>query len=150
MESTTAKKQITETFQEVRNFSYEQKKEETINALLDKILELQNHINTKTVFLEDLYPRFEKITWIGFDDIDEETLKIINDIISTTRDISRSLTLQYVFLNNNYKKIVPDTIKKFKSALDDIKEITDDLEDVFFRFPKDYRFQKANDLIQSL
>ncbi|KOS07015.1 hypothetical protein AM493_13965 [Flavobacterium akiainvivens] len=150
MESIATKKQITDTFNEVREYSFKQKREDVVNSLLDQILELQNIIRNKTVFLEGLYPKFEKITWLNADDIDDETLRIINDIISTTRDISRSLTIQYVFFNNKYRKFASGALKEFKVSLDDIKEITDDIEDVFFKLPKDDRFQKANDRIQSL
>lgn len=156
MDCATAKKQITETFNQVSTFSLKKKREQEeviMNHFLDSILKLQSDINDDSVFLENLVERFEKISWME-DDTDEamrdETLNLINAIISITKDIHRLILERYVFLNKNAKQYASKEIKRLKVALDDIKEACIDLEDICIVLPADKDFQSANDLLQNL
>lgn len=156
MDFTTANKQITETFNQVSTFSLKKKREQDeviVNHFLDSILKLQSDINNDSTFLEDLVTRFEKISWLE-DDADatkrEETLNLINAIISITMDIHRIILERYIFLNKNAKKYASKEIKRLKGSLDDIKEACNDLEDVFIILPADKDFQSADEQLQSL
>jgi hypothetical protein len=156
MNYASANKQITETFNQVNTFSLKKKRaqEEVImNHFLDSILKLQSDINEDSVFLEGLVERFEKISWLK-DDTDankrDETLNLINAIISVTMDIHRFILERYVFLNKNTKQYASKEIKRLKIALDDIKEACNDLENIYIILPADKDFQLANDQLQNL
>lgn len=156
MDCTTVNKQITETFNQVSTFSLKKKREHEeviMNHFLDSILKLQTDINEDSVFLEGLVKRFEKITWME-DDTNltkrEETLNLINAIVSVTMDIHRLILERYIFLNKNAKQYASKEIKRLKLALDDIKEACIDLEDIFIILPADKDFQTANDQLQTL
>ena len=151
MECVTPKTQLIETFNEVREYSFKKKtQEEIVNNFLDRILDLQKNINEDSTFLEDICLRIEKLSWIDAEKIDEETKKVINDIISTIRDIHRFLLMNYVYLNNNARQLASKELRRLKSALDDVKEYINDFESIHFKLPFHQKFQEANDKLQSL
>jgi hypothetical protein len=109
--------------------------EEQINAFLDAIIDLKSILTKKTQLIESINERIEKITW--FTNLDEECLFLLNDLISSAKDLRTTFIRQYVLLTTFRKKgIAKEEIKNFKSAVDDLKEICDDLESVFFFLPK--------------
>ncbi len=139
MECLTFKSEIANTFSIVRNFSFEEKKtflnEEKVNALLDAILEFKKVFNKKTEAINSINERIEKLTW--FSEIDDETLLLLNDLISSIKDAHSTLIKQYVSLNYiRSKGIAKDEISKFKIAINDLKESYQDLESVFFFLPE--------------
>jgi hypothetical protein len=140
MDCVLHKPKITEAFNAVRNFSFEEKKEAIfdeakINKLLDAILDFKKVFTTKTEKINDLVIKLEELTWCG--DVDEECLMLINDLISSIKDLHSSLIRQYVSLNYiRSKNIAKEEIKNFKMAIDELKEISADLESVFFFLPE--------------
>lgn len=146
MYSTTYKPQIAETFQKVRMLSFEEKKEavfdeKKINKLLDTILEFKKAFATKTAKIEEVVERIEKITW--FNKLDKESLMLVNDLISLIRDLHSSLLRQYVSLNFiRSQGIAKVEIKNFKNAIDDLKDVANDLDSRFFFLPKNDEFQQ--------
>ena len=131
---------INQTFNEVRKVSFLEKKEasmseESINAFLDKIIEFKKLLQEKTKKIELINENLEKITW--FDDLEEEALIMINETISLCKDLHSTLIRFYVRLNFlKVKGIAKNEIKVFKSVIDDLKEISEDLESVFFFLPQ--------------
>ena len=131
---------ISQTFNEVRKVSFHEKKEasmseESINAFLDKIIEFKKLLHEKTQKIALINENLEKITW--FDDLEEEALIMINETISLCRDLHSTLIRFYVRLNFlKIKGIAKNEIKVFKSVIDDLKEISEDLESVFFFLPQ--------------
>lgn len=148
--------QISETFTKVSFFSLKKKREheeEITNHFLDSILKLQSDINNDNLFLEELVLQFEKISWLEDSSIDlkkEETLNLINAIITITLDIHRIIMVRYIFLSKNAKPYASKEIKRLKVNLDDIKEACYDLENIFIILPADAAFQIANLQLQSL
>lgn len=140
MTPTVCKIEIESTFTSVRLKSFEEKqspflKEKVINDFLDTISDFKRILNEKSEFLFDINNRIEKITW--FDDLDEECLMLINDLISTAKDLRTTLIRQYVLMGILRRKgIAKAEIKKFKNAVDELKETYEDLESVFFFLPK--------------
>lgn len=140
MECLSFKSQISDTFSSVRNFSFEEKKdsiynEEKVNALLDAILEFKDKFQKKTVKINEINGEIEKLTW--FNDVNDECLRLINDLISSIKDLHSSLIRQYVSLNYMRSKgIAKEEIRNFKSAIDDLKDSYQDLESVFFFLPE--------------
>ena len=85
MEGLTYKTQILETFQQVRNFSFEEKKEAVIdeikmNKFLDSIIDFKQSLKIKTDKIEKIIENTEKITW--FNNLDDDSLLIVNDLVS--------------------------------------------------------------------
>ena len=85
MEGLTYKTQILETFQQVRNFSFEEKKEAVIdeikmNKFLDSIIDFKQSLKLKTDKIEEIIENTEKITW--FSNLDDDSLLIVNDLVS--------------------------------------------------------------------
>lgn len=145
MECLTYKPQIVETFENVRNFSFEEKKEavldeKKINSFLDRILDFKNTLVAKTDKIEDVIEEIEKITW--FNDLEKDSLILINDLVSSIRSLYSSLHRQYVsFKLLRAKGIAKEEIKGFKSAIDDLKDIANDLDSRFFFLPNNDEFE---------
>lgn len=140
MECFSYKSEIVDTFSNVRSFSFQEKKaplfnEERVNSFLDAILDFKNSLKEKTDKIYNVNERIEKITW--FNDLDEESLMLLNDLISSAKDLRTSLIRQYISMNFFRKKgIAKEEIKDFKDAIDELKESYEDLESVFFFLPK--------------
>lgn len=140
MESISYKLQIAGTFNEVRNFSFQEKKaslwdEESVNILLDAIIDFKVRLNEKTEKISEISNDIEKLTW--FSDLDEESMMLLNDLISSAKDLRSSLIRQYISLNFLRKKgIAKEAIKDFKISMDELKESYEDLESVFFFLPE--------------
>ena len=151
MECLSHKSEISNTFSSVRNFSFEEKKvsiydEERMNAFLDAILEFKNTFQRKTEKIVEINDRIERLTW--FNDLDEESLMLINDLISSIKDLHSTLIRQYVSLNFiRSKGIAKDEIKNFKNAVDDLKENYQDLESVYFFLPEIPDFKETTKLL---
>lgn len=147
MECLTYRPKILATFESVRKFSFEEKQEslfneEKINKFLDKILEFKRVFTSKTEKINSLVEGIEQITW--FNDLDNDSLILINDLISSIRDLRSSLLRQYVSLNFiRAKGIAKDEIKNFKTAIDDLKEVASDLESTFFFLPNIAEFKET-------
>lgn len=147
MDCLSYKPQIADTFEKVRAFSFEEKKESAfdehkINRLLDKILELKKKFTDKTNKINSVVEKIEEITW--FNNLDDDTLMPINDLISSIRDLHSSLLRQYISLNIlRSKGIAKEEIKKLKVAIDDLKDVAADLESRFFFLPNISDFQET-------
>lgn len=140
MDCGTQKSEIKDTFQEVRNFSFAEKKatsfdENGINAFLDAIIDFKVALKVKSERVNDINNRIEKLTW--FNNLDDECLFLLNDVISAMKDLRTSLIRQYISLEILRKKgIAKDEMKRFKHSIDDLKEAYEDLESVFFYLPE--------------
>ena len=140
MECLSNKSKIQNTFTSVRDFSYFEKrnpmsKDEINNQLLDAILDLKKSIKDKTKKIYEVNDDIEKLTW--FNDLDEECLMLTNDLISAAKDLRSSLIRQYItmdFLRS--KGVAKEEIKDFKNSIDELKDIYQDLESVFFYLPE--------------
>jgi hypothetical protein len=147
METISYKSKISETFENVRKLSFEEKKESAfdevkINRLLDAILELKKIYADKTITINSLVEKIEQITW--FSDVDNDSLMKINDLISSIRDLHSSFLRQYISLNFfRSKGIAKEEIKNFKASVDDLKDIASDLESRFFFLPDIDGFQET-------
>lgn len=140
MECLTYKNEINNTVDSVRNFSYEEKKspiidEHHIDNLLDAILDFKTSLANKTTKIYDVSDKMEKLTW--YTNIDEESLKAINDLISAAKDLKSTLIRQYITFNPiKNRGIAKEEIRDFKQSIDELKESYEDLESVFFFLPQ--------------
>lgn len=140
MECLSYKSEIKNTFSSVRDFSFEEKKspflsEENVNQFLDAIIDFKSFLKEKTLKIYDINERIEKLTW--FDNLNDECLKLSNDLISSARDLHSSLIRQYVSMNFiRSKGIAKQEIKDFKYSIDELKEVSSDLESALFFLPE--------------
>lgn len=140
MDTLSIRTEIQKTFTEVRNASFYEKnqplmEDEKINQLLDSILEFKNTLINKTEKIYGINESLEKITW--FNNLDEECFMLLNDLISSARDLRGTLIRQYIGMNIlRIKGVAKVEIKDFKNAIDELKETYEDLESVFFFLPK--------------
>ena len=146
MECLSHKEEITNTFTNVRSFSYQEKvnvlDEEKVDLLLDTIIEFKEMLVNKSSRILDINERIEKLTW--YSNLDDECLMLLNDLISSAKDLRSTLIRQYASLNSLRKKgIAKEEIKDFKYSIDELKESYEDLESVFFFLPKIQGFKET-------
>ncbi|QFZ55164.1 hypothetical protein FEZ18_10330 [Oceanihabitans sp. IOP_32] len=140
MECLSHNSEIVNTFSNIRSFSYQEKKtplidEKRVNSILDAILDFKNSLKEKTNKIYNINEKIEKITW--FNELDEESLMLLNDLISSAKDLRTSLIRQFISMNSLRRKgIAKEEIKDFKNSIDELKESYEDLESVFFFLPE--------------
>lgn len=145
---------ILETIQKVKQFSFEEKKESQIdeskiNQLLDRILWFKKMLSDKTDKIYAIVEKAEEITW--YNELDNESLLLINDLISSMRDLHSSLIRQYVSFNYiRSKGVAKEEIKRFKASLDELKDISNDFESIYFFLPRIPEFQETTKLLSLL
>ncbi|MFK7973119.1 MAG: hypothetical protein AB8F95_22300 [Bacteroidia bacterium] len=141
------KETLQSTYSNVRSFSFQEKRnelldEERINFFLDAINAFKSSLDSKTNKINKLNESLEKLTWLN--DLDEECLLLMNDLISSARDLKSSLIRQYVSMEILRKKgIAKEEIKLFKASIDDLQESYEDLESVFFFLPEFRDFEET-------
>jgi hypothetical protein len=151
MECITHKAEIEGTFSSVRDFSFDEKRsaymdQERMNAFLDAILDFKDFLREKSNRIFSINDKVDKITW--YNDIDDECLKLINDLISAIKDLRSTLIRQYVSMAFIRKKgIAKEEIIEFKYAIDELKEVYEDLESVFFYLPEMPDFKETTKLL---
>lgn len=80
--------------------------EERVNLLLDTILDFKSSLKIKTNKIYEVNERIEKITW--FNNLDDESLMLLNDLISSAKDLRTSLIRQYLSMNFLRKRGLPN------------------------------------------
>lgn len=150
MECLTAKDKIQETFVEVAELAKPNNskafRQQTIDNLLDKILEFQNNIQDKADKINFVNSKFQELTW--FSNIDDECKGLLRNLIISSKDLHSKMIRYYVSLNWAIKKgIATEAMKNFKLSLDDLKEYNQDLEDLFFNLPEDKEFTERVNML---
>lgn len=145
------KSEIKETYTRVSDFSYEEKRspfmdQERMNSFLDAILDFKESLNEKTEKINSVNDHIDKITW--YNDLDDECVKLINDLISAIKDLRSSLARQYASMSFiRQKGIAKEEIRAFKSSIDELREVYQDLESVFFFLPSIPEFEETTKLL---
>lgn len=142
MDCLTAKSKIQETFNEVNELNKKNDKvlkEGAVNHFLDKILELQSHINERTNKVNYINSKFQEISWL--ENLDAECIDVLKKVLELSKKWHNKLIKHYVSLSWAIRKnIATEAMRKFKDELDDLKERNQDLEDLFFNLPADKEF----------
>ena len=96
--------------------------------LLDAILDIKKSLIKRTEIIHSFNTSAEKLTW--YNNLDND------DLIAFIKDAYSSLMRNYKNLNVLKRTgIAKDEMKKFKNAIDELKETYQDLESVFFFLP---------------
>ena len=149
MECLSNKTKIENTFSTIRDFSFKEKKnpnidEESINSFLDAILDFKEKLKEKTNKIHGIIELIESITWIG--DLSKDGLMLLNDVISSAKDLQSSLIRQYILTEVFRRKgVAKEEIGDFKNSIDELKESYEDLESVFFFLPEMPEFVETNE-----
>jgi predicted nuclease with TOPRIM domain len=143
MECVTAKSKIQETFKEVAELANQKNvkalREEAVNNFLDRISVFRDALDEKTKTITDINSKFEILSWV--EGIDEECLELIKGLLQKSNAVHKKLIRSYVEMSWVITKgIAIDTMRKYKIALDDLKEDNQDLEDLYFNLPADAEF----------
>ncbi len=148
------KQKLDAVMEKIRATSFSEKQnqkteEELMNSFLDAINVIKKDLVTRTETIIDISERMEEVTW--FNNLDQSTVQILNELIVLARDVHSSLIRNYVGLNIfRQKGVAKNEITEFKNAIDFLKDVIDDLEFAFFSFPKDKEFQKVTAALEEL
>jgi hypothetical protein len=143
------KEYIRGVFGEAQEVSFEaqreiQTEEQVINTFLDAINNLKGHLADKASKLESIIEKMEHLTWC--EKLDDEALSLLYQLILTSKDIKRNFIIQYISFNHfRQSGIALKEINDFKHAIDDFQETYSDLEDIYFKFPKDKEFLEVTE-----
>ena len=121
------------------------------NNILDKILVFKNKLTERKCQIENLIIKLEELTWQINDTKQEDVSQRLKGLIESLNDTHSILTGQY----DGYKKLKALNIARkeiiaFKYALDNLKEIGEDLQSVFFGLPNNQDFQNTDKYISNL
>lgn len=99
----------------------------------------------------NLVESLESLTWFDKEEIDDSTLANVNDLISLIRDLHRSLKRQYdslFLISPSFKN--EKEFEAFEESLEDLLEISNDLESVFFGLPAIQEFNEVSKSFENL
>ncbi len=127
------------TYKLMGKFSFKEKNKPTFNReiihhlLINGILDFQNVLKELNEKISNITDELEALTWLKIDTSDQSNLMLVHKIIALSKDLHHSLIRQYNNMNTiNCEKIVKEEIKNFKNSIEDLKETTKDVENVFF------------------
>lgn len=124
--------------------------QERVDLFLDSILSFKEKLSKTCEEIESLNPSLEELTWVQ-QPLSEELLPHVRRLIDSCYDLHKKYVKTYVgFKNLRQRGIAKQEIKQFKAAIDDFKDITTDLESVFFIFPNNKEFQKVTEGLKAL
>jgi hypothetical protein len=108
-------------------------------------------IKDKIQGIEAFIPKLEELSWYNIQNLDEDTQRKLNDVIAATKDWSNSLNRNYTECTEVFKeKLTLEEMEDFKNAIDDLDEVTSDLEKSVFFYPKDEEFTKITEELKQL
>lgn len=121
--------------------------QEIIDGFLDSILLLKKQLTEQIEEISELTEMVESLTWID-DPISESDLFKIHDLITKINDYTSSLYRQLFTLKSvKDKGIATKEINAFRDEIDSFREVSQDLESVFFFLPAIEDFKEAEKII---
>lgn len=145
---TTIVEAVHKTREEVSELSYRQRKGD-IDKFLDAINELRDHMKSLTGRVEQIVEGFSGLTW--YKEYNEEALKEIHTTVVMARDLHKRLLISFTKVNKvcRKKKILQTELNDYKYSLNELEEVVDDIDLIFFEFPNDPEVQRINKFIDS-
>ncbi|WP_035690563.1 hypothetical protein [Flavobacterium sp. F52] len=150
MECTTTKSRIQETFNEVTELSNKKNikaaHELAINKLLDSICKVRDILFERASLISELNLKMAKLSHL--ENLDDECFEMIRKILDQSKAFHHKAIRNYVELNWLIRKgIATEAMHAYKDALNDLKEYTEDLEDLFFNLPDDKEFANRIEML---
>ena len=144
---------LTEVINEIRTTSFEEKKdfkteEQILDAFLDSINVFKKDLAKKSKEIQRISEKIEGLTW--FIKPDQESLKLLNELVILCKDVRSTLVQKYVSYNH-FRKVglAKKEIGEFKLVIDFFKESYSDLELTFFILPNNKQFQEITGRLSS-
>ncbi len=118
--------------------------EQQINSFLDRILDLQLHLNTRSESIEDISENLQKITWLNQKKITERDLVSINKLVAISRDFHQVLFDNYSVWDSAFRPmaVCNNQLDRLEAAIEDLSEDAQTLEEIFIFQPNDKELQK--------
>lgn len=134
---------LSEAFQQasVKLVPSKQELEGKLNAMLDGINRERGILIERTAIVNALFPRARDVAW--FTNPSQELLIELHGLIGEMQNLHRTMLKYYLRINKEFasRGIAKEERKAYKLAADDLKELTEDLNERFFVFPQDEEFQ---------
>lgn len=125
-------------------------REKAVNAFLDSILKKKEYLNQTTANLEGYTLKLREFAW--FTGLEPEVIDGLRIVLDLVYRLHGLIVKNYVLTSNSFAKsnIGKSELVALKEALDDFKEVAEDLHERFFVIPQDAEFQslmaELNDL----
>lgn len=145
---------LNHTINQAKDLSYLErtnKEEETINTFLDKVLILQKAYQKRNEEVNSITEKIEWLTWLELQPT-EEVLKLVNLLLAVVRDWSTNLNKKYIEIPNPavLNKVASNQYLSLQSSIEDLNELCDDVETLFFDSDHTRELKSISDLILSI
>lgn len=156
METVTVQEKLSKISESINSQSYESRAfsyEETINAYLDLINTYRHRILNTTEKVSEINSGFESLSWIGEDEnISDTILKDLNKTLISASGLIHLLKKDYSKLNSTLrgKGLCKVELNGYIDSIRNLAETLDDIDSVFFRLPKESKFQDHLSQLASL
>lgn len=103
-----------------------------VNSFLDKVLEVQKTLDSRTEQVYNIISMLEALTWTDFE-ITDSVLMSLNDLLAIVNDWRCSLEKNYIDNSVDViRKVASSNLHRLQGALDDLSEICQDFESIYF------------------
>jgi|SRR5574343_486722 len=134
MEELLVSEQINQITLKLNNYKSEEthSDEALINKFLDNVLKFHKYLTKYTNDINQCVDGMEKLSWLEISK--ENDLKSLKNLLTSSIELHRLLVKNYIGYRNSklLSQVANSKIKEFKTAIDDLKEVTNDLNLLFF------------------
>lgn len=134
MEELLVSEQINQITLKLNNYKSEEthSDEALINKFLDNVLKFQKYLSKYTNDINQCVDGMEKLSWMEISK--ENDLKSLKALLTSAMELHRYLVKNYIGYRNSklLSQVANSKIKEFKIAIDDLKDVTIDLNQLFF------------------
>ena len=134
MEELLVSEQINQITLKLNNYKSEEthSDEALINKFLDNVLKFHKYLTKYKNDINQCVDGMEKLSWLEISK--ENDLKSLKNLLTSSIELHRLLVKNYIGYRNSklLSQVANSKIKEFKTAIDDLKEVTNDLNLLFF------------------
>ncbi len=125
--------------------------ETIVNNFLDSIHLTKEHLNSESSGMDELTHIFERITWL--DQLSKVDLLKVKSLLDQAKDLlNKTVNKHYVSLNNKFRNsgIAINELNRYKSAINNFKEMIEDVESALFTLPNIEGFNETTEELNNL
>ena len=134
MEELLVSEQINQITLKLNNYKSEEthSDEALINKFLDNVVKFHQYLTKYPNHINQCVDGMEKLSWLEISK--ENDLKSLKNLLTSSIELHRLLVKNYIGYRNSklLSQVANSKIKEFKTAIDDLKEVTNDLNLLFF------------------